>query len=518
MKTPFDFLDQPQNDPLDSLLPKREVVSPEMPMEQQAPSTVDRYRELLNKYREIQTKPVGDDTALLAAQEAQRDATQRALYASAANQFSDAIAKGFGGNVEKNTDAVSLIQNQGTQALDNYQTKLKQAELNRQKDLDAVGFEKDITKLERDEGRQDKFDTLDITSKGLDISDKTMSNQLDSEMNNKDSDVSKLARTQAIKAFPKLAGQIEGLTAAQLEKLGFKFGSDGSGSSSGGSSFQQFSYNDPVSGTLRMGLVNIKSGDVVDAITKQPISPDATKGSYTQFRPDPNSGNLIALNPSSLKPIPNQVTGSEPIQKLLNEGKVKPEEVSVKMLNPKEYKKVEGFRKELSDNAFYKDSKKAYNAAQLGKSLIEMGKNGNSPVLLRAIQNTGARASGEVGAMTENDVRAFGGSEAIAEQIQQIFATKIDGTLTPKNVKFLNDYFKVMERNNMSKILEESNRIKNTLSQDFQIPDAAAATLLNLNDYVPKPRRIQKARYNPKTNQTQVIYTDGTKEILDGKM
>lgn len=38
-----------------------------------------------------------------------------------------------------------------------------------------------------------------------------------------------------------------------------------------------------------------------------------------------------------------------------------------------------------------------------------------------------------------------------------------------------------------------------------------------MNDAVASDRIVLKRGYNPKTNQTQVIYSDGTKEVLDGK-
>src|SRR5574343_123503 len=69
------------------------------------------------------------------------------------------------------------------------------------------------------------------------------------------------------------------------------------------------------------------------------------------------------------------------------------------------------------------------------KDLVASG----NPIAAASIQTYMARASGEVGALTEADKAPFGGSRAIFNRLEQSLKQMADGRLTEDNAKFLSD-------------------------------------------------------------------------------
>lgn len=71
--------------------------------------------------------------------------------------------------------------------------------------------------------------------------------------------------------------------------------------------------------------------------------------------------------------------------------------------------------------------------------LIKDAANGNNPIAQTAIPTLMARASGEVGNLSEADKRPFGGSQAIVERVKRIFEEASTGKNTPENLKYINE-------------------------------------------------------------------------------
>ena len=74
---------------------------------------------------------------------------------------------------------------------------------------------------------------------------------------------------------------------------------------------------------------------------------------------------------------------------------------------------------------------------------LNLVKEGN-PIAAEAVKTFGARASGEVGNLTEADLQRFGGSKALSERLSQGLQQALTGTLTPTNIGFLEDVAKAM--------------------------------------------------------------------------
>lgn len=71
----------------------------------------------------------------------------------------------------------------------------------------------------------------------------------------------------------------------------------------------------------------------------------------------------------------------------------------------------------------------------------------DNPIAAAAIPTYMARASGEVGALSEPDKAPFGGSQAIMNKLEAALNQKVAGTLTDENRQFLLDLSDVMKRN-----------------------------------------------------------------------
>lgn len=71
----------------------------------------------------------------------------------------------------------------------------------------------------------------------------------------------------------------------------------------------------------------------------------------------------------------------------------------------------------------------------------------DNPIAAASIPTYMARASGEVGALSEPDKRPFGGSRAILEKLEAALIEKASGKLSDENRKFLIDLSDIMERN-----------------------------------------------------------------------
>jgi hypothetical protein len=70
-------------------------------------------------------------------------------------------------------------------------------------------------------------------------------------------------------------------------------------------------------------------------------------------------------------------------------------------------------------------------------NLITDAANSDNPVAHASLETLMARASGEVGNLSEADKRPFGGSRALSEKIKQYFSELYSGKKTPQNIGFV---------------------------------------------------------------------------------
>lgn len=128
------------------------------------------------------------------------------------------------------------------------------------------------------------------------------------------------------------------------------------------------------------------------------------------------------------------------------------------------HKKIENRTKEKSDivNKFNADPgvRKIQSSIDASSNVRELANSGN-PIAASAIPTYMARASGEVGNLSEADKRPFGGSQAIINRLESALTQMATGRLTQSNQKFINDLANVME----------SSAVKNLDSRAKQVSD-----------------------------------------------
>lgn len=105
--------------------------------------------------------------------------------------------------------------------------------------------------------------------------------------------------------------------------------------------------------------------------------------------------------------------------------------------------------KEKTDivNKFNADSgvKKIQSSIDASNNIRELANSGN-PIAANAIPTFMARASGEVGNLSEADKRPFGGSQAILARMEASLQQMATGELTESNRNFVNELVDIMEK------------------------------------------------------------------------
>jgi hypothetical protein len=86
-------------------------------------------------------------------------------------------------------------------------------------------------------------------------------------------------------------------------------------------------------------------------------------------------------------------------------------------------------------------AQQSLDSANIIRTLVDS----NNPIAANAIPTFMARASGEVGNLSEADKAPFGGSQAILSRFQNALAQKATGRLTPENAAFITELANKME-------------------------------------------------------------------------
>jgi hypothetical protein len=134
-------------------------------------------------------------------------------------------------------------------------------------------------------------------------------------------------------------------------------------------------------------------------------------------------------------------------------------------LNVKQQERLDKSRED-----FMKDSdedRKAVAEADGIINLLNAGEAMNGDIL-RAIQTKFARASGEKGAMTEQDVAPYGGRQAVLDRIERSLSMWVNGKLPDDDRKFLASLANTMKQRSQENIKLRSEFFVNNMTQDLK--------------------------------------------------
>jgi hypothetical protein len=294
------------------------------------------------------------------------------------------------------------------------------------------------------EGAKMVSDNADLPIQQINEGQKLIGQQLETmnmtEMHEPDSDISKFMRLQAQGVLNKMgmandAKALDGMSAAQLQKIPglrdlVRPPKDA----------QKSEYIDKRTGDP----VIFKNGQMVNAVSGEQVPSGMFERNYAKLITDPRTGETLKV--SSLHgDVKGQITG--PRQgKGLNSNINKDMELSVTKadLNPTQIKSLDDYRKSYISET--KEERDAVNSALTAAELLESGRNRPEGELLRAIQTKIAKASGEKGALSENDVASLGGSQAVMAALERWVNIKSSGKLPDNDRKLLKDTITLLQK------------------------------------------------------------------------
>jgi len=208
------------------------------------------------------------------------------------------------------------------------------------------------------------------------------------------------------------------------------------------------------------GKIRTYAIDPTDPTKKTEIG---QSGFAIDYRTDPNTGGIIANSKSAVQRLGSIGNNQNIIQdqtKGLQANEVKAghnKEMDVAQLynglSPNSKKAVDKVRDELLKDDIVKIGREAEQAANGALTLLKFG-NARGADIARAVQNMLARATGEKGAMTENDVAPFGGQAALLSKAKQSITSALAGRFTDDNRQFLSAFAQTLKSAASRKVTE----------------------------------------------------------------
>jgi hypothetical protein len=365
-----------------------------------------------------------------------------------------------------------------------------------------------------------------------------------SDANDPNSDVSKFAREQAVNVMARLNPKInreeylkkfEGMSAAQLEKLGFK-GSGNVGTIRPFTPTDRTTMNgepikfDPNTGQWLAGNAGRPIGDN-EAVPRDIARKLDQSGNYGYVTP---KGAIEVGTSKTAQKVPAPQVDEDTGEALPTQVK----EGDINQINPKIYK--ENFLKAREDLMHDKDIEQARKVNQNATNILskvnalEPGKPVDSGIAEALAAQAGSISVGG-GRLAEGVIKEFGGAGGIENTIKRYTTKMINGQMTPEDIKFFRDFALKMQTAAAQDAQDKSqiyiDRVKSLPGFEGSIDNQNAAKLLNLdnlmkNTYVDKYNQMQTdskkgevKRLDPKTGRT-AVFNAKTKQFLrwdDGK-
>jgi hypothetical protein len=329
----------------------------------------------------------------------------------------------------------------------------------------------------------------------------------DLELNDPNSDISKLYRDVARDRL-KLGNITENVSAATLAKLIPNISSLLGSSGSKSLRFERITTPD---GTVKVVGIDPLSGEIVREVGQA--------GFATQFRTDP-FGNIIGLDSSKRNSSPQMVQSSN-----YESAKDLPEEKVVSFKPDKEQRKAIDNQIKRYDKITETVNRQLSSAQTIQNALKEGADNQQ---LLAFVKTQMPRLAGEVGNLNTTEQEIWQGSQAAIDRIEQYLTTLGTGKLTKDNIKIIKEMVDIFSKNAARGLLRSREPLFSTLEQEYGIPrqfveksrfpkSGESPAVRKLQNSTKGNKTVVKKGYNPKTNQTQLIYSDGTKEIVEGR-
>lgn len=334
----------------------------------------------------------------------------------------------------------------------------------------------------------------------------------DLQMSDPNSDISKFARERAVASATKMGipaetiSKLQNMSAKQLEKLGLFKADSAAQTRANQLRFERITGPDGITRTV---AINNQTGDIVKDIGQS--------GFASQFRVDPETGNLIALSPSAPSTAPIGVTGGKagPKEKTITSpsGETKEADYStptaLNKINPKLYT---DFKK--TQDEFNKDMKDSREVATSVTNLAAKLKPGQNMKidsgLLGGIQTQAAKMAGQKGVLTDQDLVKFAGAGGVSAAIDRFFSGNFDGEMSEQDIQFFKAFAKKMEGSLAEDIANRSKLYTGQILNESKeylpgLTEADVQKWLNVDQVAPS---VQKQNA-PTADKVKVILPDG---------
>lgn len=295
------------------------------------------------------------------------------------------------------------------------------------------------------------------------------------ELRNVDSEISGFYRSMAMKRgfTPE---DVEGKSAYDIANMGKILGHPTSGTRN----FQTKQITDPATGQIKTVVFDTSTGQMVNEM--------GTAGFAQRAVENKRTGEMENYNPAigrTTAPLsgPSQQT---PVDAQAPTPKITREQLSVN-----KQKQLDDYRK-----MFLEDTKEDRTALQASKGIQNILASGKAldGDILRLVQNKFARASGERGAMTEQDVAPYGGRQAVVDRINRQMKMWTSGKINDDDRKFLSGLATMMQKQTESDLGQRTKFFSNNLYQDLK-----------------SDPQLQNAEFNPASVESLLgsdVYTD----------
>ena len=372
---------------------------------------MSRREQLLAQYKSLKPNDIYNDDELKQAQEDRRNQLMIASVGEAGAGISKAVAGRYGADLGDVSKPYDNMRKMAELPVSNIKERMSAQDEKRKALMDEIKSSDEVTKR-------------DPSSR-----------------------VSILMRKLATKRGLEVP---EDANAADLENILSKIEKPGSI----GKRFQTKAAYNPKTGQVELMNFDTQTGEMM------PMN-----GAIAGFAPrtikDPHTEEYSSFVPGINK-ITGQLTGPK-TNKVKNEQTGK-EEFTQGNLTAKQDKDLKRTQEQFLKDA--DDDRSAVNAAISVKTMLAAGKQMNGDIL-RAIQNQLARATGEKGAMTEQDVAPFGGKQAIMDRVARFASYNTVGEMPNADREFLSKVSDVLTQKSNDNIARRSNFFAENLQRDW---------------------------------------------------
>lgn len=234
-------------------------------------------------------------------------------------------------------------------------------------------------------------------------------------------------------------------------------------------------------------------------------------------RVDPRTGELITINKASGSArdltTPGEVADQQPPADLTEGASVQPTPSAFQRLNVNQRKAVDTLQKQFATEA--KDEISAIANVDGALELVNLAM--TNPTALSSAKAQIARLF-EKGVMTDADVERYTVNNGIANKFMDAANEMMSGTITADKARLLKETLQAVAKIKQKSLSARARQKASILTArgDVQATPDELAPLIYSSGGGAQKSPVKK-QYSKSRNQTRVVYSDGSTEILEGK-